>query len=65
MNFGWVPSHVGICGNEKADTLASDAKKRQQNVIPVDYRDFSPIYLQISSMQGMGNGEIRDRNYEK
>ena len=40
VEFCWVPSHVGIFGNECADKLASDAAKQQESLIPIDYNDF-------------------------
>ena len=36
----WVPSHVGIFGNERADKLSSDGAKQQESAIPIDYIDF-------------------------
>jgi len=36
----WIPSHVGIEGNEKADIKAKQASKRRPQFIPIFYKDY-------------------------
>ena len=38
-----VPSHVGICENERAEQAAREAAMRAAQFIPVPYRDWIPL----------------------
>ena len=38
IRLQWVPSHCGLDGNEKADTLAKEAAALPQEDVPVDTR---------------------------
>ena len=40
MLFYWNPSHVGIIGNEKADTAAKAGLSRRVADVPIPYGDF-------------------------
>ena len=40
----WVPSHVGILGNEAADTKAAEASMKRPEFIPIFYKD---VYCSI------------------
>ena len=39
----WVPSHVNIEGNEKADRSAKEASKRRAETIPIFYKDYFSV----------------------
>ena len=44
VRFCWVPSHVGICGNERADLLAkSVVSQPEPRRCPLPFRDIYPI----------------------
>jgi len=42
VNLCWIPGHVGIKGNEKADIQAKRASRRPVEAISVYYRDMYP-----------------------
>jgi len=42
IDICWIPSHVGIEGNEKADSKAKDAAKRTPEHISIYFKDYFP-----------------------
>ena len=46
ITFVWVPSHVGIDGNEIADEVAVAAGRRPAELISIHYEDWNPALLQ-------------------
>ena len=45
IKFQWVPSHIGIIGNEKADLLAKQASKLHPK--PVEIQPLSHMYHKV------------------
>uniref|UniRef100_A0A147BLN2 Putative tick transposon n=1 Tax=Ixodes ricinus TaxID=34613 RepID=A0A147BLN2_IXORI len=43
ITFCWVPSHVGILGNEKADRLASSSRNLRELAASIPYQDIKPV----------------------
>ena len=39
----WVPSHVDIRGNDRADAKAKEVSKRRPELIPIYYKDYYPV----------------------
>ena len=42
----WIPAHVGIKGNDKADYLAKQGSKMQQPEVPTSYKEIRSILKQ-------------------
>ena len=42
----WVPSHIGLLGNDKADCLAKQGSRMQQPEVPSSYREIRTILRQ-------------------
>ena len=42
IKFCWIPSHIGIAQNEKADAAAKAAAAGPEQAVPVYHRDFQP-----------------------
>ena len=40
--FCWIPSHIGIRGNEDADISAKQAQSLQESKIKLPFTDFKP-----------------------
>ena len=43
--FCWLPSHIGISGNEEADKAAKDALSLEVLSFKVPYNDFKPLII--------------------
>ena len=35
----WIPAHCGLAGNEEADRLAKEGSKKEQQSLPISYRE--------------------------
>ena len=43
VEFCWIPSHIEITGNEKADQKAKDVSSRPPEHIPIYFKDYFPV----------------------
>ena len=61
--FCWVPSHVGIRGNEKADSAAKSALDLPHAQVGIPYTDFKLLIRQyiFSTWQDDWNGAVANR----
>ena len=51
MEICWVPSHIGIPGNEDADEAAVTAARRSEVYITVYYKDWYPVKSSSRKME--------------
>ena len=64
--FCWVPSHIGIQGNERADVLAKAALDRTKQFYYIPYTDFKyniSVYLD-DILQGEWNINVTSKLFE-
>ena len=61
--FCWVPSHIGIKGNEKADSAAKFALDLPRAKVGLPYTDFKHLISQyiFSTWQDDWNGAVRNK----
>ena len=45
--LSWIPSHIGIPGNERSDRLAAAAAMRRDEYILLYYRDWNPVVMNV------------------
>ena len=67
VTINWVPRHVGIYENERADRAAKEVAMRTAEFVPIPYGDWFPLikgnYLLPLELNMEGQGE-RTWNYE-
>ena len=64
--FCWVPSHIGIQGNERADVLAKAALDKTKQLYYIPYTDFkynNSVYLD-DILQGEWNINVTSKLFE-
>ena len=59
MTLTWVPSHVGIQGNQIVDIEARRASSRPPEFIPIPFRNWYPEIEHGLKNCGVNNGEER------
>ena len=57
--FCWVPSQIGISGNEEADKAAKDALSLEILQYKVPFNDFKPLINKFYKTRGSNPGTIQ------
>ena len=59
VSFAWVPSHVGVEGNDRADAKAKRASQRAPEFIAIPYRNWFPELRKRTNELWTRHGEMR------
>ena len=63
ISFAWVPSHVGVEGNERADAEAKQESQRAPEFIPIPYRNWFPELRKRTNELWTGQGRDENRDF--